>query len=204
LAPAQAADRVENAKKFTVLVTNEGIFGAGRGSGILLDERHVLTCFHMMRSPKDEMLVYTYPMGAVYKAHVDAWDASNDIAFLVLDSSAVVRVKPVFRTTVRDGEPITVIGNALGSMKWLVAHGIVSGQERGDILTDAAVQHGDSGGPWINEQGEIIAMTDWGLEKTPGISGGISGAVLAQAVDRYQHPERAMAELLWRRYSGNR
>lgn len=195
-APKSREEIVEAGKKFTVLVTNEGLLGGGRGSGILLDERHVLTCFHMVKTPKDELFVYTYPFGKVYKAHVDQVDRANDIAFLVLDSSAVVRVKPVFQTKVQDGESLTVIGNALGSMKWMVTSGIVAGSERGDILTDAMVQHGDSGGPWLNAKGEIVAMTDWGFDGTPGITGGISGAVLAEQVDYYQHPEKLIAKLM--------
>lgn len=192
--PRQAM--VENAKKFTVLVTNEGILGGGRGSGVLLDAHHVLTCMHMGASFKDEFFVYTYPFGAVYKARVDSVDSSNDLMFLVIETTVPVRVKPVFQTQVQDGEPITIIGNALGSMKWLVGSGIISGRERDYILTDALVQHGDSGGPWLNEKGEIVALSDWGLRDIPGISGGISGAKLAEAVDNYQHPEKLMAKLM--------
>jgi len=114
---------VENAKKFTVLVTNEGLLGGGRGSGILLDATHVLTCMHMMRSAKDEMFVYTYPFGAVIKAHVTNVDADDDLALLTLESSATVRVKPVFQVTYHDGDSITVIGNALGGMSWYVTGG---------------------------------------------------------------------------------
>lgn len=187
---------VENAKKFTVLVTNEGILGGGRGSGILLDAHHVLTCMHMGASYKDEFFVYTYPFGAVYKARVDSVDSSNDLMFLVIDATVPVRVKPVFQTVVHDGEPVTIIGNALGSMKWLVGSGIISGRERDFLLTDALVQHGDSGGPWLNEKGEIVAISDWVLRDIYGVSGGISGEKIVQTVDNYQHPEKLLAKLM--------
>lgn len=187
---------VENAKKFTVLVTNEGILGGGRGSGILLDAHHVITCMHMGESYKDEFFVYTYPFGAVYKARVDGVDSSNDLMFLVIEATVPVRVKPVFQTKVEDGEPVTIIGNALGSMKWLVGSGIISGRERDYLLTDALVQHGDSGGPWLNEKGEIVAISDWGLAGIPGVSGGISGEKIATTVDYYLHPEKLMQKLM--------
>src|SRR5579872_875473 len=38
---------IARTKAFTVLISNEGIGGVGRGTGILIDATHVLTCAHM-------------------------------------------------------------------------------------------------------------------------------------------------------------
>lgn len=187
---------IENAKKFTVLVTQEGLLGSGRGSGVLLDETHVLTCFHMLATPQDELFVYTYPFGRVYKARPDVVDQKNDLAVLVLESSATVRVKPVIQTKVTVGENIYVIGNALGGMHLQVRKGIISGKERSYLLTDAMGQHGDSGGPWINEKGEIVAITSWGFDGIPGIMGGIAGKDVYKFTDYYFHPEKLMKRLM--------
>jgi len=187
---------IDNAKKFTVLVTQEGLLGRGRGSGILLDETHVLACFHMLDTPQDELFVYTYPFGKVYKARPGMVDQKNDLDILILESSATVRVKPVFQMKVTEGETIYVIGNALGGMHLQVRKGIISGKERSYLLTDAMVQHGDSGGPWINEKSKVVALTSWGFDNAPGITGGISGKNIYPFVDFALHPEKMIKKLM--------
>lgn len=188
---------IENAKKFTVLVTQEGLLARhSRGSGVLLDETHVLTCFHLLESPSDELFVYTYPLGKVYKARPSVVDQKNDLAILVLDSSATVRVRPVIQTKVTVGDTIFVIGNSLGGMNWRVSKGIITGRERSYIMTDAMGQHGDSGGPWINEKGEVVALTSWGFDEYPGMMGGISGKEIYPFVDYALHPEKLIKKIM--------
>ncbi len=178
---------VEKGKQFTVLIGNSSFSGGGLGSGVLLDHRHVLTCFHLIKSSQDDLLVYTYPLGKVYPAHIDGADVAHDVAFLVLDTPADVTTWPRFATGVQ-GEPIVAIGNSLGVMKWMAVSGIVSGISQAFVITDALVQPGYSGGPWLNEKGEIVALTDWGLDSHPGVSGGISSAVLAADIVLYFNP----------------
>lgn len=195
---ALASQHVKNAQALTVLVTNEGLLGGGRGSGILLDSKHVLTCAHMASGPEDEMFVYTYPLGQVIKAHVEYVDVYNDILLLVLDSSVTVHNAAVFEPKVTDGEPITIVGNALGAMTWIVSKGIISGRERFYLLTDAQINHGNSGGPWLNSKGEVVAMTDWiiGPDKSmPGIGGGISAERIMQSLDSYKRSKDMFAKL---------
>lgn len=191
------AEIIEAAKKFTVLVTQEGLLARhSRGSGVLLDETHVLTCFHLLESPQDELFVYTYPLGKVYKARPDVVDQKNDLAILVLDSSATVRVKPIIQTKVTVGETVYTIGNSLGAMNWRISKGIITGSERSYLMTDAMGQHGDSGGPWINEKGEIVALTSWGYDEAPGMMGGVSGKTLYIFTDYYFHPEKLMKKFM--------
>lgn len=191
---------IENAMKFTVMVTNEGFTGSGaRGSGVLLNETTVLTCFHMLEAPDDTLYIYTYPFGQVIKAHPDMVDRARDIAFLKLETPVRMRVKPVFQTKVALGEHVYAIGNALGAMQWTVSSGIISAKERGFILTDMQINPGNSGGPWINEKGEIVGLTDWRIgpmKHIPGIAGAIDGKVLYDHVDDYLHPEKLMARFM--------
>lgn len=184
-------DPIAEAKTWTVIVTNEGFGGSGRGTGVLLDETHVLTCLHMLETPKDEMFVYTYPLGAVIRAKLEAMDQSNDLAILVLASSAPVTRFPLFQDEYTEGEPIIVVGNALGGMKWFVTRGVISGTDRGSLLTDALINPGNSGGPWVNEKGEIVALTDWRIGPSeqghyPGLSGGVSSATIIAFIQSYQ------------------
>jgi S1-C subfamily serine protease len=179
------AQSFEKVRAITVLVTNEGLGGSGRGTGVLLDATHVLTCAHMVSGQADMMLVYTYPMAHVYIAKPDAVDRSDDLAILVLDSSAPVKQAPVFYENVPEGSPITIIGNVLGSMKWYVTHGVITGTDGPYLLTDGAILPGNSGGPWVNEKGHIVALTDWALHSSDGTATGINGGVSATTINRF-------------------
>lgn len=177
---------VEQAKRQTVLISQEGFLGGVRGSGILIDPSHVLTCAHMIRGAKDEFWVYTYPLGRMIMAHPESADAEDDIAILVLESSAPFKKAPVFDEDHYDGEHIFIVGNALGSMHWYVTSGVISGDETGYMLSDAAFQHGNSGGPWIDDKGRIVGMSDWKF-RGPGDSevSGVSGAVSAHTINEF-------------------
>ncbi len=176
---------IKQAKLWTVLISAEGFSGGGRGTGVLIDPTHVLTCAHVALIPNDEMLVYFYPGYVLAKAHTVYTDRSKDLAVLEIDIPVTSPHYATFQESVYDGEPITIIGNILGSMKWFVGYGIVSGGDGQFIYTDGLVKGGDSGGPWINEVGEIVAITDWGLQSVKGQDLGISGGVSAKAVNEF-------------------
>jgi serine protease Do len=152
----------------------------------------------MANTPKDEFFIYTYPLGHVIKAHVEMADTNDDILLLVLESSVPVRVTPVFQGATYDGEAITIIGNGLGSMKWIVSHGVVSGTEQDYLLTDAHINPGNSGGPWFNDKGEIVALSDWGIGPAPhmiGIAGGVSAKRINEVLLSYKRMQDFAARL---------
>lgn len=200
---ASTQQHVMDAQALTVLVTNEGFLGGGRGSGVIVDGTHVVTCAHMIGSMKDELFIYTYPLGTVVKGHAEYVDVANDLMLVVLETTVTARNFATFDENYYDGEPITIIGNALGSMKWIVSHGVVSGTERDYILTDANVNQGNSGGPWVNENGAVVALTDWGIstEHGPGIAGGISAKKITSMFARYEASKK-MAAVLDRLFGG--
>lgn len=180
------------AKKFTVLISAEGFGGVERGTGILLDPRHVLTCAHVAEAGNEEFLVYPWPGDRAIVAKPVLSDRYKDLAIMELSEPVDGMPKPVFEPIHSDGEPITIIGNILGSMKWFVGYGIVSGDNGKFVYTDGLVLGGDSGGPWINDKGEIVAISDWGLVNAQGtdlgINGGVSSAVVKTFLHDWKHP----------------
>lgn len=176
---------VGRAKEFTVLISNEGFGGISRGTGILIDEGHVLTCAHVVANGNDETLVYFFPSNFYATAKPVFRSSSMDLAILELSVEVKGAPVPVFQEAHFDGEPITIIGNILGSMKWFVAYGIVSGENDRDLYTDGLVMGGDSGGPWINDRGEVVALSDWGMENGDGVRLGISGGISAKTIHEF-------------------
>jgi putative serine protease PepD len=174
-------------RNLTVMISHEDFGGTGRATGVLIDSTHVLTCAHVLETERpradDEFFIYSYPLGKVIMAHPDVVDSRDDLAILVLDSSVPVVAPAVFQENVSEGDAITVIGNALGGMKWLITHGIVSEKDKGFLLTDALVNPGNSGGPWVNEKGEIVALTDWRIGPQMGIPG-LVGGIPAEKINK--------------------
>lgn len=185
------AKAIHNAKLFTVLISAEGFGGISRGTGVLIDSTHVLTCAHVALHGNEETLVYFYPGYVLAKGKTVFADKSADLAILEIDVPAHSPVWPVFQEKHFDGQPITIMGNILGSMKWFVGYGIISGESGPYLFTDGLVKGGDSGGPWINYGGEILALSDWGLErkgKEVGISGGISAKTINTFLKAWKSP----------------
>ena len=77
-------------------------------------------------------------------------------------------------------------------MHWFVTSGVVSSYEQQFILTDAVIYGGNSGGPWLNTKGEVIALTDWGLSDSQNISGGINAKDAIDFIDNVRHPKPDM------------
>jgi S1-C subfamily serine protease len=191
-------EAIERTKKFTVLISNEGFGGWGRGTGVLIDARHVLTCAHMIEGVQPDMWIFPYPAGIVVKGHPVIINESEDLAVVELSTPIVITSYATFQTEHYDGEPITIIGNTLGSMKWFVTFGIVSGEYENYLLTDGVLYGGNSGGPWINEKGEVVALTDWTLLGANGtelnIHGGVQAATIQSFLKSWKQP--SMSQIL--------
>lgn len=176
---------IRKVKSFTVLISNEGFGGIRRGTGVLIDKRHVVTCAHLIQSWEDDLYLYFWD-GTIIKGKPLAGSTRKDVAIIVLDKDAKVYNKPVFQEKVLPGEPMAVVGNALGVMQWYVSGGVVSGQYRDWLLTDAFQIGGNSGGPWVNQKGEVIGIAAWGYLNHKGEHvRGVNGAVSAKTIKRF-------------------
>ena len=105
------------------------------------------------------------------RARVVGRDERTDIALLEVDADRPLTVAPLGDSDrVEIGEPVLAIGNPFG-LDHTVTRGIVSGKGRRDIRiggptnafydfiqTDASINTGNSGGPLIDERGEVIGI----------------------------------------------
>jgi len=106
-----------------------------------------------------------------------AASSSLDVAFLKIEDSKGKDLVPVTlgdSSKVQVGDKVVAIGNALGQFQNTVTSGIISGYGRdvqaGDqagtssenltdlFQTDAAINEGNSGGPLVNINGEVIGL----------------------------------------------
>ena len=171
-----STDTVKMVQEYTVLIANESMDVRWRGTGILLSSTTVLTCAHVIPSDKnaETLWIYTYPGDKVFHGGLKFINYPQDIALLELKTPAAGHRAPVFAKTAIIGEPIISVGNIRGYMLWFASYGIISGTHRRWVLSDAMIRGGNSGGPWANVKGEIVAMTDVGWEDgSAAIAGGV-------------------------------
>jgi S1-C subfamily serine protease len=139
------------------------------GSGFVVDKAgHIVTNFHVVDGAKQVRV--SFSSGASMKATVVGTDPSSDLAVLKIDASsrALTPLPLGDSDRMSVGDPVVAIGNPFGLDRTVTA-GIVSAIQRAItapngytidhvIQTDAAINHGNSGGPLLNSRGEVIGV----------------------------------------------
>ncbi len=164
-----------------------GLPDRAMGSGFFVDDRgYLLTNHHVVASevdPKYEgysRLYVRLPRRAEERvpAKVIAWDPVFDLALLKVE----VRPEYVFalhtHPRVTEGEKVLAIGSPVDPfLQNTVTSGIVSATGRrrllqmGDVIQiDAPVNPGNSGGPLLNERGDLLGMVFAGIKPYEGLS----------------------------------
>jgi S1-C subfamily serine protease len=152
----------------TVDVSSQSI-GPGGGSGFVIDERGYLVTNQHVVEDADSVSV-RFSSGAREEAEVVGEDPSTDVAVLSVNTPEET-LKPLTlgdSDSVGVGDPVIAIGNPL-NVGISVTTGIVSGLGRpidapngytisGAVQTDAALSSGNSGGPLLDSQGEVIGI----------------------------------------------
>lgn len=142
--------------------------GKGAGTGVVIDDGVILTNAHVVEGATSVLV--TGIDGVARRASVVAANAAADVAVVrVSDSSGLVPAELATGGTAAVGDDVVAIGNALaleGGMT--VTRGIVSALDRhidtgtgrldGLVQTDAAISSGNSGGPLVNANGEVIGI----------------------------------------------
>ena len=138
-------------------------------SGAIVDEiGHVLTNYHCIHGQKSiNLYYYDKDIFDEYSVEVVGKDPLADLALLKVNGMTKKLPYLKFAKNVdklAEGSEVFALGHPMG-MAWTVTKGIVSSNERyarhpyiNAIQTDAAINKGNSGGPLMNMQGEIVGI----------------------------------------------
>ncbi|HUH40575.1 MAG TPA: DegQ family serine endoprotease [Castellaniella sp.] len=155
----------------------------GIGSGFIISaDGYILTNNHVV--DKSNGIFVTMTDGKEYKAKVIGKDARTDIALIKIDAKDLKPLVIGDSDTLKKGQWVLAIGSPFG-LDSTVTSGIVSAINRdtGDYLpfiqTDVAVNPGNSGGPLINLQGQVVGINSQIVSR----SGGFMGISLAIPID---------------------
>ena len=173
-------------------------FGGGsqtqkaQGSGWVYDSQgDVVTNQHVVADAQS--ISVTFWNGKSYSAHVVGTDASSDIAVIKVDapSSLLSPLQLGDSSQVAVGDGVVAIGSPFGLAE-TVTSGIVSALHRqmsspsgfaipDSIQTDAAINHGNSGGPLLNSLGQVIGVNAQ-IESDSGGNDGVGFAIPSNTV----------------------
>lgn len=167
-----------------------GLFGQGPsiqqqqglGSGVITrSDGVILTNAHVVEGASE--VTVTLPDGRTFNGKVLGGDPLTDVAVVKVVASKLPVAQLGDSDKVRPGEWAIAIGNPLGLDNTVTA-GIISAIQRTNavgegqrvpyIQTDAAVNPGNSGGPLINDRGQVIGINT-AIRQAPGA--GLSFAI---------------------------
>jgi len=138
------------------------------GTGFFItDQGYILTNNHVVEGTKEVTIVLSD--GTEQKATIVGTDIYSDIAVLKTEGSVPAVAKLGNSDVLQPGESVIAIGSPLGNFKNTVTVGVVSATGRSidtgndyqieDLIqTDAAINHGNSGGLLVNLAGEVVGI----------------------------------------------
>jgi 2-alkenal reductase len=168
-----AVQVVERISPAVVTVVNsfqqQGLGGEASGSGVIIDaEGRIITNNHVVEGFTEGSVRVIFETGETAPAEVLGADPISDMAVLKVDVKVPAYATLGDSTKLRVGETVIAIGSALGDFQNTVTVGVISGLNRtlrgpginmeNMIQTDAAINHGNSGGPLLNLSGEVIGI----------------------------------------------
>ncbi len=166
----------------------------GAGSGMVVrPDGHIVTNYHVVQDARG--IRVNLPSGESYLAKIVGGDIVSDLAVIKIDPVAELPVVSFGNSeALQVGDWVVAVGNALALRGGpTVTLGIISARgrtvktERGDlydmIQTDAAINDGNSGGPLLNLDGDVIGINTAMLREARGIGFAISSRSALPIVD---------------------
>ncbi len=183
---------LELSRESSVLIESRG--GNSKGTGFLIGDRYVMTCFHViaalsLQGTNINWNVYrdlqiTLPSGEVIVGTVISVPTQIDKTPLIRDFALIkLKNKPTksFQTVqlasemehLKVGDDLVFSGYPLATPGMVTHRGMVSGFDKSGslIFLQAAINKGNSGGAVLNDQGRVVGIISM---REGGISQGLS------------------------------
>ncbi|MBQ4528352.1 MAG: trypsin-like peptidase domain-containing protein [Clostridia bacterium] len=166
----------------------------GVGSGFYVDENLIITNAHVVEDNKS-VTVNLYD-GTSVKGKVTESDSSRDLALIEVDESQTPLSFSTAELTV--GQEVYAIG-APKDIPYTMTKGIISALDRvisdnNYIQIDASVNSGNSGGPLVNEAGEVIGVITLKAVDAEGIGFAITTADVSEFIKKCEESDGQAGE----------
>ena len=198
---ADGADVFERAENGIIEITWFDTKYRHSGSGFLLDKNgYAITNAHVVSHESGESCVQVNVKIAGENVNAKVLNLGDtnhgkgqgdDLALIKLDKVPpnAHPLKFANFNNVRNGQRIFVIGNSLGAGTCITA-GIVSDRYRNVngkmlMMTDCAINGGNSGGPVFNEDGDVIALVVSRMPNAEGMNYAIPSSTVCAYLSRF-------------------
>ncbi len=174
----------------------------GKGTGFIVAPNGLIATNRHVAYKRNAILTVFLSDGRSFKATVADIDPLNDLALLKIDAEKLPALTLEADDAYRLGQTTIAIGNALGKYANTVTRGILSGVNRDveasnyitgaterleELLqTDAAINSGNSGGPLLNLDGNVIGMNTAVESNAQGLGFAIPVSEIRKVVDSYR------------------
>jgi S1-C subfamily serine protease len=165
------------------------------GAGEIATNAHVVTSGEGRDIKRAADVYVRFADGNQVPADVRGFDPFSDVALLKVDPAGL-RLRPLplgAAQTVEVGAPVVAIGSPFGEEQSLSV-GVVSAKDRsiesltgfattGALQTDAAINHGNSGGPLLDARGRVVGINSQ-IQTSTGDGSGVGFAVPVETARR--------------------
>lgn len=186
LSYTQIYDRIVPSAVSIESITSSGI---SAGSGVVLTEDgYVITNAHVVTGAKAVRI--TFHDNRILPASLVGFNAVEDLAVLKVEATGLTPASFGDSNTLRIGEPVAALGDSLG-YRSTFTDGIVSSLDRSVevdgttmvlIQTSAAINFGNSGGPLLNQYGQVMGINTIKIVTEDGSAEGLGFAIPSRRV----------------------
>ena len=134
----------------------------GHGSGFIISQDgYIITNYHVIKNK--QIVNVKFNESITLAADVVRSDAAYDVALLKISGNGFTALPIIHSDSISSGEDVFAIGTPEDiSLGQSVTKGIVSGKRKFEdkiyIQTDVTINSGNSGGPLLNEKGQVVGM----------------------------------------------
>jgi serine protease Do len=149
----------------------------GAGSGFIIEpDGYIITNHHVIEDA--DQIIVRLADRREYEAELIGSDELSDIALIKIDETNLPTLKLGDSDKLKPGEWVAAIGSPFNFEQSITA-GIVSAKGRSNaaqqyvpfIQSDVAINRGNSGGPLLNMDGEVVGINSWILSSSGGYIG---------------------------------
>lgn len=177
----------------------------GFGSGFVLGENgYIITNYHVVSDSTDLKVVLNSQ--SEFKAEIVRASKIYDLALLKIDTTGLTPLSLSLERNVELASDVYAVGTPTAEdLSQTITRGIISGKRKiGDaklLQTDASINSGNSGGPLLNKQGEVVGVVSSKV-KGFGVEGVAFGIPAFEIMDRLKislvgsgNPTRVLPEI---------
>lgn len=184
----------------TAILDSDATQELGLGSGIIVSNNgYILTNWHVAGNRYSSCYV-TLENGETYSGNVTWADSDLDLAIVKINASGLNYVTLGNSDEIKLGQEVWAIGNPIGiEFQRTVTSGIISGLDRTikvddsdkeaymeDLIqTDASINSGNSGGPLINSNGQVIGINTVKITSAEGIGFAVPINIIKPVIESY-------------------